>query len=257
MNIDKYKHLVFNGCSFIAGGSTFIKGTDEGNNSLSTEERLELSVSRLLSKKMNCIEHNLAEPAGSNQRIVRTTFDFINENKELKNKTLIIVGLTQIARMEILFEGEPRKVRMGQYYKSPLHWMHPSKHTLGVRGIGKKEKNELERWLKTHITYFYDEDWEIKELNRNLVMLQTFVKSMGFDIIYFSSILELDYHWKGRTDCMWSNYNLKLEDMDKLKLVKFPNNKLTWRDWMNRDGHPNDEDHKNLCNLLYDYIRVL
>ena len=89
MNIDKYKHLVFNGCSFIAGGSTFIKGTDEGNNSLSTEERLELSVSRLLSKKMNCIEHNLAEPAGSNQRIVRTTFDF-NQSKILSNLLISI-----------------------------------------------------------------------------------------------------------------------------------------------------------------------
>ena len=238
----KYKYLVVNGCSFVKGGSTFIKGTDEMNNPLSREEREELSFSRLLSKRMNCVEHNLAHPGSGNQRIVRTTFDFINKNKELKNKTLIIIGLTQISRMEVFLDGEIRKIRLGAQQSKTLskHW------------ITSYKNKELERWLKTYIKYFYDESWEIKQLNRNLVFLQTFVEKKGFDIIFFSSILELDEREQGH---IWSNYNLKLDDIDKLNFFKFPNNKLSWRDSMDISGHPNEDDHKILSSLLYKYIK--
>jgi len=223
----KYEHLVMNGCSFVAAVD------------------IKLSTSKLLSKKLGCVEHNIAQPGGSNERIIRTTYDFVKNNKELKDKTIIICGLSQISRMEVFMDNNIFQLRMGVNV-NPIskHW---------VQRFGSKNK-ELENWMKTYIKYFYHEKWEMEKLSRDLILLQTFVEKEGFDIVFFSSMLELDEREKGDS---WSNYNLKLDTMDELNFFQFPNQSKSWRDFNGNGRHPNDEDNKILSDLLFEHMRGL
>ena len=240
----KYEHLVMNGCSFTAGLSTWLKGTNPQDDKLSKSDKLKLSASRLLSKKLGCVEHNISQPGGSNERIIRTTYDFVKNNKELKDKTIIICGLSQISRMEVFMDNKIFQIRMGLKEVG-----HIDKHWLSRFGSNK----ELENWIRTYIKYFYHEKWEMEKLSRDLIFLQTFVEKEGFDIIFFSSILELDE----RESDVWSNYNLKLDTMDELNFFQFPNQSKSWRDFNGHGHHPNDEDNKILSDLLFEHIRGL
>jgi len=227
LQMKKYEHLVMNGCSFVAAMD------------------IKLSTSKLLSKKLGCVEHNIAQPGGSNERIIRTTYDFVKNNKELKDKTIIICGLSQISRMEVFMDNNIFQLRMGTNVNSlSKHW---------IQRFGSKNK-ELENWLRTYIKYFYHEKWEMEKLSRDLIFLQTFVEKEGFDIVFFSSMLELEERENGDS---WSNYNLKLDTMDELNFFQFPNKSRSWREFNGHGLHPNDEDNKILSDLLFEHIRGL
>ncbi len=83
----QYKHLVINGCSYTAGAML-----DNPN-----QER----YGRLISNKMNLKEVNLALHGGSNDRIFRTSYDWIQRNKKNCKNTLMIIGLTETFREEL------------------------------------------------------------------------------------------------------------------------------------------------------------
>ena len=59
----KYDYLVVNGCSF--------------TNGLGCENLMSDRFSKLLSDKLDCIEVNISMNGGSNDRIIRTTYDYI------------------------------------------------------------------------------------------------------------------------------------------------------------------------------------
>jgi hypothetical protein len=85
-----YKYLVANGCSFVNGD-----GYSDGL--LKPPYRF----STLLSKKLKCKDINLAQSGASNDRIIRTTFDWIENNKDKCKDTLLILGLTDVSRIEL------------------------------------------------------------------------------------------------------------------------------------------------------------
>ena len=89
-----YKYLVANGCSFVQGS---------GLHDLLPNwpvKNVEGRFSDVLSKKLNCQEINIAAGGAGNDKIVRTTFEWVEQNKE-KLDTLIILGLSDWARKEI------------------------------------------------------------------------------------------------------------------------------------------------------------
>ena len=83
------KTLFVNGCSWTYGGGLDSPGTKENITNLHDNIVWSAHVRDLL-KFDRCI--NLAEGCGSNQRICRTTFDWVNQQDEetLKNTTVII-----------------------------------------------------------------------------------------------------------------------------------------------------------------------
>ena len=82
----RYKYLLANGCSFV-------KGDELKNES-------EVIFSKLLSHRFGCEEINFGTSGGSNGETFRTTFDWIRNNQKKCKDTLIIIGLTELFRMD-------------------------------------------------------------------------------------------------------------------------------------------------------------
>ena len=74
----KFKYLLANGCSFSVGGCMYEK--IELLNDPTKQRRNRFS--KKLSEKLNCEEINIAHGGVSNDRIFRTTFDWIENNKK-------------------------------------------------------------------------------------------------------------------------------------------------------------------------------
>ena len=72
----KIKYLVVNGCSFSEGACMY------PNLKEIQDKKYENRFSKKLSEKLNCEEINISQSGGSNDRIFRTTFDWIQNNKE-------------------------------------------------------------------------------------------------------------------------------------------------------------------------------
>jgi len=76
--------ILFNGCSFVLGAELPNLEQDR--------------FSRLVSDHFGLKELNVSKGGGSNQRIVRTTFEHFNENVKA-----VVIGWTHASRMEVFF----------------------------------------------------------------------------------------------------------------------------------------------------------
>jgi hypothetical protein len=115
----KIKYLVTNGCSYSAGACMYT-GDDEEVKKNQNKNRF----SKKLSEKLNCEEINLARPGGSNDRIFRTTFDWIQENKEKVKDTLFIIGLTAFARVDLYDKKKNRYLPAQPFYSGESIKLH-------------------------------------------------------------------------------------------------------------------------------------
>ena len=209
-----YKYLVANGCSFVQGSGIY---GPLGNNPV---KNIEGRFSDILSKKLNCQEINFATGGAGNDKIVRTTFEWVEQNKE-KLDTLIILGLSHWARKEI--------------------WVN--------------EKNMYDKF-KTVQKYFYHDEFVKKHLNyeqeminlkRNLTMLDAYIKQVNptVDLLIFGSFkidnLVLD---------SFNSFKFNSEDASWTMYIK---KKRT----VTSCSHPNKEAHKLFAEQLYDYLKGL
>ena len=83
----KYKYLVVNGCSYVQG--------------VGCENLKEDRFSKLLSDKLQCKEINLSKSGGSNDRMIRVTYQWVKENIDKVDETLFIMGFTELFRMDL------------------------------------------------------------------------------------------------------------------------------------------------------------
>ena len=77
-------HLFTNGCSWTYGGALKLDSAEK------MQERLSVTWPAQLANKLNASYTNIAAGGGSNQRIVRTTIDWLYQNKHIKDITAII-----------------------------------------------------------------------------------------------------------------------------------------------------------------------
>ena len=139
-----YNHLLVNGCSFSFGA---------------TLENIEQErYSSLLAKKLNCNVENISKLGGSNDRIFRTTFDWINKNKY--SDTLIIIGLTEIFREDIFSNNTKKYTPMSYAYLNSKDDMKTFFNECGV--------NDMTEFFETNFQYFINKDEWIKKVNRNI-----------------------------------------------------------------------------------------
>ena len=82
--------LLTNGCSFTWGAEL--------------NDR-ELRFGRLLSKKLDCNLVDLSENGSSNERILRTTFDYLNNSDVNLNELIVVIGWSGISRTEYFTSG--------------------------------------------------------------------------------------------------------------------------------------------------------
>ena len=80
------------------------------------DKKYENRFSKKLSEKLNCEEINISQSGGSNDRIFRTTFDWIQSNKEKVKDTLFVVGLTTINRVDLYSKHDNRYIPAQPFY---------------------------------------------------------------------------------------------------------------------------------------------
>ena len=209
-----YKYLVANGCSFVQGSGLH----DPLPNW--PVKNVEGRFSDVLSKKLNCQEINIAAGGAGNDKIVRTTFEWVEQNKE-KLDTLIILGLSYWARKEI--------------------WVN--------------EKNMYDKFKLVQRDFYYNEfvkkhlnyEQEMINLKRNLTMLDAYIKQVNptVDLLIFGSF-EID--------------NLVLDSFNSFKFNSKNKcwGQFVEKNRMHTiGGHPNKEAHKLIADELYDFIEKI
>ena len=82
--------LLTNGCSFTWGAEL--------------DDR-ELRFGRLLSNKIDCDLVDISKNGSSNERILRTTLDYLNEPNTNLNDLMVVIGWSGISRTEFFWGG--------------------------------------------------------------------------------------------------------------------------------------------------------
>ena len=256
-----YKYIVTGGCSFSAGTNMF--PDDDINFNLSeipAEEQRQLRFSKLIADEFNAEDINLSEPGGSNSLATRRIYQWLKDNKEKAKDSLVIVSLTELLRTEKysnLIEDFTRwrhHVNYDETFKR--NRLEKVANMLDITPVYNQEiENNFINFLETELKYFISIEGETLKLNKELIMFQAFVESLGANIIFFSSMLELKNYEK-------SQYDLEVKlDYNNLNFYKFPNECLSWREYIysydKKIGfarHPGPTDNKILSKLLIKFI---
>ena len=256
-----YKYIVTGGCSFSAGTNMF--PDDDINFNLPeipAEEQRKLRFSKLIADKFNAEDINLSESGGSNYKATRKVYNWLNSNKAKSKDTLVIISLTELLRKEKYSNLNDDFIRwrtLPNYTKEFAH--NKFEKVTNINDITPFYNKEIEEkfinYLDVEFKYFTSIKGETIKLNKELVMFQAFAKSLGADIIFFSSMLELKNYKK-------SEYNLEVQlNYDDINFFKFPNDCLSWREYVYSydkkigfSRHPGPTDNKILSKLLTKYI---
>ena len=102
--------------------------------------------SKLLSDKLNAKEINIALGGGSNERTLRTTYEWIRKNSEKVESTLFIIGFTF-------------QIRKDLYFDVTKEWIRWSGRTVSALGDGDVKtfigfEKEVDKWSDTQYNIF-------------------------------------------------------------------------------------------------------
>lgn len=180
----KYDIVFANGCSFVQGSAL-------GGKNLPSEPVKDVPnrFSDLLAKHFDAEECNIAAGGSGNDKIFRTSFDWIEQNKERieDKKILICLGLSFPQRSEIY------SVSKGGYTKFNVY----SDGNVAER-ISKESKvldaDQVKEFARVWFTEFYDIDERIKIQYKLIKSLLAYINQEipNYDLFIFNS-LEDDY----------------------------------------------------------------
>ena len=149
------KYLFVNGCSFTYG--------DELKNKF--EERW----SYIISKRLNLEEINIAHDGASNDRILRSTIDWISYNTDKLKDTFFVIGWTGPERWE--------------------EWLDKDISEFNVQGYKPNCKLvEYGRGGKYYMLNFYHPAIRMLEAYRTILTLQQILKSYNCKFLFFSAL---------------------------------------------------------------------
>ena len=166
--MDNIKYVYSNGCSYTEGC-----GLDNPE-----KER----YSKFLADKFGAEDINQSEGGCSNQRISRTTFDWISENKDKLKDTLFVIQLSYPVRNEI---WSVYKDNNGEISEEDRHWWGAQ---FGHDGYSAWDHNERDTSVdKDEINFNYVPPNKVcSEISwRYALGLQSYFKSNNIKYIFF------------------------------------------------------------------------
>ena len=221
-----YKYLVVNGCSFSTGC-----GCKDAE-----KERF----SKLLSDKLKCEEINIGKNGGSNDRAFRTTFEWIQANQDKVKESLFIIGLTELYRKDLYSNVNQRyrAISVPELYEGQTGGADASiKLSMPEEDVKKYAEIDL-KYLTSDVPLF-------NNLNRQLILLDSYIKVNGGILIFFTAMSRYD-----------RRYTTKIDGLEELMIGGYN----TWRKFISsyndsyKGTHPIGDDHKILSDILYEYL---
>lgn len=200
------------------------------------EYRLKYSWPGQLAELLDCEEFdNDAFPGGSNERMLRTTIDWVLCNKNRCPDLFVVIGWTYHSRFELWNEEK-------KCYKQ----FNPN-----IRGLDKDEKLFIESYWR----YCYNDYERISNFLHCVITLQTFLKYHKIDFLFFNAIQDLN--GLNRFDLSIFDHLLNEIDRDHYFLLE----KGTFNTWDEEkkyprgpDFHPLEKGHAEWAKVLYDCI---
>jgi len=181
MELTNKKMLFVSGCSHLAG-SEIIKFGDTTR----TQDAVSLVWPGLLAKEYGMNYVNQCIAGGSNEYILRSTMHFVCkwlEQGRDPSELLVIVGWTTNERLEFTHAWKEGQ-KPGHF-----HWATGSDWKMHYRdGQGPN----FETWFKALQLYHTDFDFGAIKRIINILLLDSFLKSMGVDYIQVSSCAKMD-----------------------------------------------------------------
>ena len=250
----RFKNLYALGCSFVAGSCMDerekIKFPAQNNH------KYECRFSKLLSDKLELKEINNSVGGFSNHRIYRTAYDWIiNQSPQTIKETLFIIGITGVSRTDLQLDGGVFKLGSKPGDMNCIHDDEReaiNKITM-TRGLAVKDFFDYwSKWFK----YIYSEDIRLEETMRDYHLLQTLIKSLGGDVIFFNTVRfnRPDHNHKHRL--IPSDVHLD----SRLQWFKPLGKHDGWREFITaydsdyKGEHPSIKDHAILSEELYTHI---
>jgi len=162
--MDKIKYVVTGGCSFCVGSCM---SNDQKDNS-------RYRFSKILADEIGAEDINLAKNGCSNDRAFRKIYGWIQENPKKIKHTLFLIGFTFLPRKDLYFEYEKKWIGYSDLGAPELNHFY--------QNVNKKM---IKVWNDVEYGYFYNDDIEQEKLFMKADLLQTYVKSLNSNIIYF------------------------------------------------------------------------
>lgn len=245
--------LYTNGCSWTATGSLDHLFTDK-EGIIDQDKRLAIAWPHHLGKLLNADKvYNLATGCGSNQRIVRKTYNWLRsiESDQLDD-VVAVIQVTEWSRFEMYYPT----VEPNQWKEYPGDWVNVKqgvispdiyeKHLFSYRDTFDDIYNiSQEKLLSTYpIEDFY-------RTISNLYALKGLFESYNIKKFYIWHQGNCWHHWpKEHLDMLYRNFNVLDKHYD-------------WNEWdrsgeswqyeriSKEDGHPTVEGNKQLADIIY------
>lgn len=233
--------LFTNGCSWTWGSG--LELWTAGNH----DRRLQLVWPYHLGKLLSAEQVvNLAEGCGSNQRVLRTTYDWlISQSKEVLRETTAVIQLTQLSRFEFY---EP--ITQEQYENLPGQWVKVNANSISGDSIYRS------KWDKDHV---------LEKAKRRMAEtrdIENIYRTIGY--IYalegMFKLFEIKnwYIWHMNNSNGWSadfndtyraifNSHFNILDSDQSWIYERISTK---------DPHPSISGHKQLADIIFNKISI-
>jgi hypothetical protein len=238
--------LFTNGCSNTYGGG--LEPHFVIDNKFDHSKRLESVWPHHLGKLLNADKVvNLAEGCGSNQRIVRTTFDWFMNDFKKNQKAIAVIQLTDPARYEYYLTND-----FSDFENHDSQWtrLTPSAHVINQLGLERLNLNYRE--LEPKIT---------KERDSRM-LTYTLIEGMYKTISQVSALVHLferhnvEYHFFGRGFTLYDSWPVKYKQhMKDLNFIDTHRENWQFDKVSIKDTHPSVLGHKQIADLLYQRIR--
>jgi hypothetical protein len=232
----KYDIIFGNGCSFVQGS--------EVNNLDLPSHPVESNPGRftdVLAKYFNAEEVNIAAGGAGNDKIFRTTFDWVENNLEtLKSKRILYcLGLTFPQRKEVYVNS------VGDFVKFNIYKNDSIAERISKQGIGISEE-QMQEFHTVYLSEFYNDDQRIMEHYRLFTSLLAYISSSipNCDFFIFNSLFNEFPDW----------FREKL-NLDKKftpawnRVLEVAQNK-TGIKYIQPGGHPNKQAHKEMAKYI-------
>lgn len=245
------KYLFCNGCSFVYGENAgYVLGIPRSDN-----PHKKFRFSKLLSDKLNLEEINLGKNGESNHYTVRTTYDWIESNKDKVKDTIFILGTTEPIRLEnyLALKKNYQAVSMrwvsngyDTFFKNPEEdWQ--SKELFKIFGSDDIEPGNGLKWWYDYIKYYFDEEAERETCERKFKMISSYIEKYGGKCIIFNSIYD------------------NIKNKESLNFFNFPEDRNYWKgynayrvekgdEFKTNCHHPSHLSHEWFANELHSYI---
>ena len=222
------KILLTNGCSWVNGAGL--------------QDRESERWSYHLAKKLNMEDINLSSEGASNDRILRTTIEWLKENKDKFSDVLVVIGWTQMTRTEFFndvvgkwenqnflsFGDGSEDLRSESFYEGQ------SKHMLQHT---KLSPNDV--WWRVYLKYFFSMEQRYNSFFNSILYSQSIFKSFGIDYIYFAS---------------FDNELEKISFQDLIDEKYIIRDNMIMIDFSDENGHPGIKSHKKWADFLFEKI---